>query len=89
MCGDLTDYKDHWAIQRSDYNTSIYEYSYHYQRAIPGKNLYKLSDKTVEECKAICDADSDCLAFEYGVYHGGQAGSYRPGDCQPQSSLSG
>lgn len=57
--------------------------------AISGANMYKEQDKTVEECKAICDADPACKSFEYGVYHGGTSGSYQPGDCQPQSTASG
>merc|ERR1711957_228247 len=41
---------------------------------------------SVESCAALCDADTDCLAFEYCVDHGGPAGLYQPGDCQLQSS---
>lgn len=48
--------------------------------------MYKEKNKTVDECKAICDADAECLAFEYGVAYGGTSGSYEPGDCQPQSA---
>jgi hypothetical protein len=51
--------------------------------------MYKETNKTVEECKVICDADDGCKAFEYGVSHGGSKGSYQPGDCQPQSTASG
>merc|ERR1719461_2381928 len=45
--------------------------------------MYK--DKSVAECKALCDADDRCLAFEYGVAYGGE-GVFKPRDCQLQSS---
>jgi hypothetical protein len=43
---------------------------------------------TVAQCEAICRATAGCVAFEYGVPHGGSgAGAgYRTHDCQPQSA---
>ena len=51
--------------------------------------MYKIPDQTVEQCKAICDGDDLCMAFEFGVSYGGSKGSYQPGDCQPQSTAEG
>jgi len=47
----------------------------------------KYSDKTVAECKDLCDADSSCVAFEYGVGHGSSDTTYAAKDCQPQSAM--
>ena len=58
---------------------------------VNGKNISFTSDQTVQECAQLCDADDECLAFEYGVSHGekrrGRGGShkkskFKPGDCQ-------
>ena len=38
---------------------------------------------------AICDADPECMAFEYGMDYGGAEGEYELGDCQPQSTAEG
>ena len=50
-----------------------------------GNNIEKFTGKTVEQCKEICSAMSNCVAFEFGVAYGG-GGEYQAGDCQPQSS---
>jgi len=52
---------------------------------VNGENIQRYSDKTVEECADICNADSLCLGFEYGVAYGG-SGRYETGDCQKSSS---
>jgi hypothetical protein len=39
-------------------------------------NMYLLKNKTVEECKQICNNDPLCLAFEYGVNYGSTDGDY-------------
>jgi hypothetical protein len=58
----------------------------HYPKAcVDGHNIVKFTGKTVEQCKEICSAMSNCVAFEFGVAYGG-AGGYQAGDCQPQSS---
>ncbi|CAL6402684.1 unnamed protein product [Bathycoccus prasinos] len=58
----------------------------HYARAcVGGYNIIKHAGKTVEQCKEICSAMSNCVAFEFGVAYGG-GGGYQTGDCQPQSS---
>jgi hypothetical protein len=58
----------------------------HYTKAcVGGHNIVKFTGKTVEQCKEICSAMSNCDAFEFGVAYGG-AGGYQAGDCQPQSS---
>ena len=60
----------------------------HYTKAcVGGHNIVKFTGKTVEQCKEICSAMSNCVAFEFGVAYGG-GGGYQPGDCQPQSSAS-
>lgn len=48
-------------------------------------NIIKYPNKSVEECKVLCDANTACLAFEYGVNHGA-SGGYKPRDCQLQDS---
>jgi len=53
---------------------------------VTGNNIVLYSDKTVDECKALCNAEPTCLAFEYGVDHGGLSTLYDPGDCHLQSS---
>ena len=59
---------------------------YHFNKAcVIGHNIVKYADKSIAECKSLCSARIDCLAFEYGVQYGG-AGSYKPKDCQLQSS---
>ena len=58
----------------------------HYPKAcVDGHNIVKFTGKTVEQCKEICSAMSNCVAFEFGVAYGG-GGGYQAGDCQPQSS---
>ena len=53
---------------------------------VSGNNIELHKGKTVAECAAICDANALCLAFEYGVDHGGSGTYYKAGDCQEQSS---
>ena len=65
------------------------DYYTHYPKGcVNGKNILKFTGKTVEQCKEICSAMSNCVAFEFGVAYGGARGNYQPGDCQPQSSTS-
>ena len=53
---------------------------------VSGNNIELHKGKTVTECAAICDANPSCLAFGYGVDHGGSGTYYEAGDCQEQSS---
>ena len=32
-----------------------------------GYSIEEEKDKTVEECKEVCNNDPECMAFEYGV----------------------
>ena len=65
------------------------DYYTHYPKGcVNGMNILKFTGKTVEQCKEICSAMSNCVAFEFGVAYGGARGNYQPGDCQPQSSTS-
>ena len=52
---------------------------------VNGHNIVKYPSKTVAECMALCSAEINCLAFEYGVQHGGKT-RYLPRDCQLQNS---
>ena len=38
--------------------------------------------RTLEECKELCVNEPSCVAFEYGVPHGGEGGGYAAKDCQ-------
>jgi hypothetical protein len=78
----------------------IYEFEvYELQASVPagyiyipgacvnGANIYPSHlGKTVAECKALCNANSACLAFEFSVVYGGRGSSYSPGECRLQSS---
>jgi hypothetical protein len=64
-----------------------------YERQAKGcvlaNNIKTYKDKKLSECAQICDDDSNCLAFEYGMPYGGSLGKqygYGPGSCLPQSS---
>merc|ERR1719272_543903 len=54
---------------------------------VHGSNIEMIHNSTVFACAARCDATSNCVAFEFGVDHGGGSGAYLVGDCQPQSTL--
>ena len=60
-------------------------YTHYAGACVHGNNIEKFTGKTVEQCKEICSAMSNCVAFEFGVAYGG-GGEYQAGDCQPQSS---
>lgn len=49
-----------------------------------GANILMRQDMSVDECAEQCEQHPDCVAFEYGVNHGGEM--YKPRDCQLQSS---
>lgn len=60
-------------------------YEMYVGKCILNENIIFYPGKTVDECKTICDSMPNCLAFEYGVAHGGSSIYYQPGDCVPQS----
>eukprot|EP00662_Eupelagonemidae_sp_cell21_P058050 gene58050-biopygen40803 len=69
-------------------------YEHIVKACVQGHNIQKYAERTVDECVALCDVNPACVAFEYGVDHGGNLSieeysvdKYRPGDCQPQSSM--
>jgi len=61
-------------------------YLHVYQGCVYGANIKLYRNMKVEECMKLCDETPECLAFEYGVAHGGRFNMYKPGDCQLQSS---
>ena len=50
-----------------------------------GHNIRLLHDMSIEECKAKCNGEASCLAFEYGVGYGGSSTAFKPKDCHLQS----
>jgi len=60
-------------------------YSFLDRACVSGANIQVLPGLSVDACAEICDADSDCLAFEYGVEYPGLSG-HGVGDCRPQSA---
>ena len=56
------------------------------QGCVNGNHIAKRTGQSVEHCAQWCNSLSTCKAFDFGVAYGG-AGSYNPGDCQPQSAL--
>jgi len=52
---------------------------------VNGHNIVLYHHKTIPECAALCNANDDCEAFEYGVDYEG-AGRYKGQDCQLQDS---
>ena len=39
---------------------------------------------SLEKCKTKCNERNDCLAFEYGVPHGGSSERFQPKHCHLQ-----
>ena len=51
------------------------------------ENINTHKNKTVNECKAICDSLPDCVAFEYGVdYQGSINDGLNTGECRPNKA---
>jgi len=61
-------------------------YEFRHQACVLKSNIQLYKDKSIDECAMLCNDDAECLAFEYGVNHGGGGWRYKPGDCQTQSS---
>ena len=62
------------------------DYEHFSQSCVSEHNIVKYEDKSISECMSLCSARLDCLAFEYGVNHGGSGSIYKQKDCQLQSS---
>merc|ERR1712043_132576 len=65
--------------------TQVCKYEFFKKSCVAGHNIEKFPDKTVEECKAICDARNDCKGIEYGVDYGGSSTTRDPRDCNLSS----
>lgn len=79
------DSDDYFSCMKEDYSNVLERYEHNYQDCINGENIIKYTGKTIKECSDLCDLNSDCLAFEYGVDHGTNGG-YDAKDCQLQSA---
>jgi len=67
-------------------NTPSLDYTYIYQGCVSGHNMVKRAGLSEDDCAKLCDKEPECLAFEYGVEHGGPSTVYDAKDCQLQSS---
>ena len=58
------------------------------RQCVNGANIAdsRIDVSSVAECQEHCLATDGCVAFEYGVDHGGSSDAYPPGSCFPQSS---
>jgi len=61
------------------------EYHHHERSCVKNHNIAKYENKTVDQCKALCDANPKCKAFEYGVAYGGSP--HKPRDCLLQDDV--
>merc|ERR1711879_443750 len=77
----IHDFKGVWACV-----PSAGDYIHIEKACVDNKTIEKFSNLDVSECKDRCESNSDCVAFEYGVNHGGAGTVYQPGDCLTQSS---
>jgi len=59
-------------------------YEHHPARCVHGHNIRKVTDSTPAQCAELCDAESTCVGFEFGVDYGA-SGRYNPNDCQLQN----
>jgi len=52
---------------------------------IANANLYVKHDKSLAECKVICDEDPDCKSFEFYAFYKAELdySGWALGDCQP------
>ena len=60
-------------------------WEYRPRGCVNGHNIRKIPGRTVQQCKDLCDSDSNCKAIEYGVAYGGSNTEYKPRDCYLQS----
>lgn len=59
-------------------------YVHRAEACVSGANIVLHKDTSVDDCAQHCEQHPECVAFEYGVNHGGSG--YEPRDCQLQSS---
>jgi len=64
---------------------SLDDYSYFFPGCVAGEPLQKFSNKSPAECAELCNANPDCLAFDYGADYR-EGARYKPKDCSLQSS---
>jgi hypothetical protein len=61
-----------------------------YTKRSPGcviqSNIRLIPNQSIQQCAAACNADANCVAFEYGVNHNGPSTLYSPTDCQLQNN---
>jgi len=60
-------------------------YTHYTETCVSGANIVLYKDRSVQECADLCDSNSECFGFEYGINYAPSA-SYEPRDCQLQSS---
>ena len=65
--------------------TEMSDYEHIAPGCVYGCNIINYGDKTVPECMDLCDAEPECVAFEYGVDYGGSGGPLDVGECQLQN----
>lgn len=60
----------------------------HMQKCVNGGNIVKFEYRTVEQCKEICNAMSNCEGFEFFQYSEASSNdsNFKLGDCQPQDN---
>ena len=55
---------------------------HHVGAAIPGNNIATFENKSVLECKALCNADKNCIAIDYATARdAGSSTAYQSGTC--------
>ena len=66
------------------FNIFVDERAYnHFNMSCVNKRpFFTYSNKSIAECKSLCSARVDCLAFEYGVQSGGIESIPKPKDCR-------
>ena len=63
------------------------QYTHHAGAAVPGNNIKRFENRSVLECKELCNADQNCLAFDYATARdAGSYTTYPTGTCILQSS---
>ena len=62
------------------------DYEHNVAACVAGNNIVSYPDKSVAECKTLCSQYPTCLAFEYGVDHGGSDQTIQSKDCRLQKS---
>ena len=55
-------------------------YAHMPRKCVNGHNLRHAGHKSLADCRAECNNEGFCVAFEYGVAYGG-SGARKPGDC--------